>query len=163
MAVPTVPRSLLLLRSNAVGPRSLGVGRSWSRLNGAGSLARNPLPIVHAPVVGCEFVLASEAISFSVVLASHHRTFKYGRIFAVCGGGVAPEIRPTLCAVAAILDGTVKGLGFFETLALPVMGLCMSSTLLSFPFLFINRTVSIVKVRYPVAANDMTMFWAIIA
>ena len=152
-----VPRSLLLLCSNVVGPRCLGVGRGWSRLKRAGDLARNPKSLVHAPVVGCEFVLASEAVAFSTVLASHHRALKQGRIFAVCGSGVAPEILPTLCAEAAILDGTMKGLGFFRTLALPVMGLCMSSTVFRHNLL---PSASRIHPRCPVAAYKATMLWA---
>ena len=78
------------------------------------------------------------------------------------GSGVAREIWPTLCAVAAILDGTVEGLDFFGTLALFIMTLCMSSTVISHFTLPPTGGLTIIA-RRPVAAYEMTMFWAIIA
>ena len=62
----------------------------------AGNLARNPLPIVHLSVVGCQFVLAGEAIPFSMMPASDHRAGELDRIVAVRGGGVTYEVMPTL-------------------------------------------------------------------
>ena len=54
------------------------------------------LPLVHGLVVVRELVLASEAVTFSIILASDHRTGEHGGIAAVFGGCVAEEVRPTL-------------------------------------------------------------------
>lgn len=54
------------------------------------------LPLVHGLVVVRELVLASEAVTFSMILASDHRTGEHGGIAAVFGGCVAEEVRPTL-------------------------------------------------------------------
>ena len=51
---------------------------------------------MHALVVGCELVLASEAVAFPIELASDHRALELDRVAAVFGGGVALEIRPTI-------------------------------------------------------------------
>lgn len=52
--------------------------------------------MVHALVVGLEFVLASEAVAFSIVLASDNRAREIRWIVAVLSAGVATEIRTTL-------------------------------------------------------------------
>lgn len=54
------------------------------------------LPLVHGLVVVRELVLADEAIAFSMILASDHRTGEHGGIAAVLGGCVAAKVRPTL-------------------------------------------------------------------
>lgn len=51
----------------------------------------NFLPLVHVLVVVRELVLANEAVTFSIVLASDHRASELGGIFAVLGRGVAVE------------------------------------------------------------------------
>ena len=100
------------------------MGRSWSRLESADDLARNHVSSVHLPAVVHELILASEAVAFSMVLASDHRALEFGGVVAVFGGGVAVEVRPTLCAEAAICDGTVKG-GLATLRILLVMPLLM--------------------------------------
>ena len=108
MADLTAHHFLPLLRSNAAGSRSFGMGRSLSWFESAGSLARNPMSFVHSLIVIFELVLASEAVAFSMVLASDHRAGVLAGIVAVLGVGVALEVRPTLRAEVAILDRTAK-------------------------------------------------------
>ena len=94
---------------------------SWSWHNCSPDLARYFLPLVHFSAVLCEFVLACEAIAFSVVLASDLRAFEFGGVLAVPGVSVADEVRPALRAEAAILDSTGEwGFGSFRIL--PEMG-----------------------------------------
>lgn len=79
---------------------------------------------VHLPAVVRELILASEAVAFSMVLASDHRALEFGGVVAVFGGGVAVEVHPTLCAEAAIFNRTVEG-GFKIIPILRVMALLM--------------------------------------
>lgn len=109
------------------------MGRSWSRFESAGDLARNHLSLVHLPAVVRELILASEAVAFSMVLASDHRALEFGGVVAVCGGGVAVEVRPTLCAEAAIFNRTVEG-GYINPPILLVMVLLMHNHILNAVF-----------------------------
>ena len=97
---------------------------SWSRHDCSLDLAVYFLPLVHFSAVLCEFVLAREAITFSVILASDLRAFEFEGILAVPGGCVADEVRPALRAEAAILDKAAEG-GFEIFRILSVMGLLM--------------------------------------
>lgn len=96
VAILAAHHSLLPVRTKAARSRCFGMERGWSWLDGSHGLAMNFLSLVHALVVGCELVLANEAVAFSVVLASHHRAGEFGGVVAVLGAGVAVEVRPTL-------------------------------------------------------------------
>ena len=102
---------------------------SWSWHDCSPGLARYFLPLVHFSAVLCELILAREAITFSMILASDHRALEFGGILAVHAGSVADEVRPTARAETAILDSAAEGgSGIFEIL--PVMGLLMHSAIL---------------------------------
>ena len=90
------PHTLLPLRTDIAGSGCFGVGRSWGWPDCSYGLPRNFLPLVHALAVVHEFVLASEAVAFSIVLAPDDRTREFGRIVAVLVGSVAKEVRPAL-------------------------------------------------------------------
>ena len=116
---------------------------------------------MHFSVVLCEFVLAREAIAFSVVLASDHRTDELGGVLAVPGGGVADEVRRTPRAEAAMLDKAAKGrFGVCEIL--PVMGPLMESTILcdnNYPpsrANFFGPEIIVIMIAAKPAATEMT-------
>lgn len=116
------------VRTRAAGSLCIGVEGSWSWHDCSPDLARYFLPLVHFSAVLCKFVLAREAITFSVVLASYHRAQELGGILAVPGRSVADEVRPTPRAEAVLLDRAAEW-GFAIFKVLPVMGLLMRSTI----------------------------------
>lgn len=106
---------------------------------------------MHVLVVGCELILASEAVACSMVLASDHKARELGGIVAMLGGSVAVQVTPTLGAEAAILDEAVKG-GLRVFWTSPVMGLLMLHPILK----LFGDAEAILVPRIPAAACKMT-------